>query len=58
MRESCVVGDIAVVVVVDDGDGTVRQERDIHKERGEVTGEQPGIVDMQLEQVAERTPSE
>ena len=49
-----VAGDTAVGVV---GDGIERQERDIHTERGEVTGEQPGIVDMPPERVAERTPS-
>lgn len=43
-------GDTAVVVV--GGDGTVRQERNIHTGRVEVTGEQPGN-----ERVAERTPS-
>ena len=46
------VADDTVVVVV--GDGTVRH---IRKERGEVTGEQPGIVDMPPERVAVRRPS-
>ena len=45
-------GDSGDTVVVVGGDGTVRQERNIHTGRVEVTGEQPGY-----ERVAEHTPS-
>ena len=48
LGESGGSGDTAVV----GGDGTVRQKRNIHTGRVEVTGEQPGY-----ERVAERTPS-